>query len=346
MWYHAHMVAPPYKQAIKLMQDGTSTRDTAQLLNISRATAGRIYASNKENMPVNKGGRPRKIPAETVEYLKLNLKRGVLKTAVQAKNKANELLQHDVSVSTVRRRLREAGLIAKKIVKRPALRKRHVQARLQFVKKYKEWTEEDWAMVVWSDESKINRFCSDGIRYVWDDHPGRLNDRTVQGTVKFGGGSVMVWSCMSWYGPGYIAKIDETLDSQLYIEILKEDLQMSVEEWGMAKDEFIFQHDNDPKHTAKVTKAFLESCSMTEVEGRLLYWPAQSPDLNPIEHMWAYLKIQLGKYPTPPGSCKELWKRISVEWYKIPVELCRQLIRSMPRRLQAVHKTKGKHTKY
>ena len=156
----------------------------------------------------------------------------------------------------------------------------------------------------------------------------------------------MVWSCMSWHGPGYIAKIDETLDSQLYIEILKEDLQMSVEEWGMARDEFIFQHDNDPKHTAKVTKAYLDSVDMTEQDGRLLYWPAQSPDLNPIEHMWAYLKIQLGKYPTPPKSCKELWERISVEWYKIPVEFCRQLIRSMPRRLQAVHRAKGKHTKY
>ena len=71
---------------------------------------------------------------------------------------------------------------------------------------------------------------------------------------------------MSWYGPGYIAKIDEILDSQLYIEILREDLQMYVEEWGMAEDEFIFQHDNDPKHTAKVTKAYLESTNLTEHE--------------------------------------------------------------------------------
>src|SRR3569623_1697221 len=117
---------------------------------------------------------------------------------------------------------------------------------------------DDWATVVWSDESKINRICSDGLQWVWDDQEGAITSRTVQGTVKFGGGNVMVWSCMSWHGPGYIAKIDETMDSQLYIQILQEDLQLSVEEWGISQEEFIFQHDNDPKHTAKFKKAYLK----------------------------------------------------------------------------------------
>ncbi|KAF8920452.1 hypothetical protein BGZ58_004385 [Dissophora ornata] len=67
---------------------------------------------------------------------------------------------------------------------------------------------------------------------------------------------------VSWYGSGHIAKIDETLDAQLYIEILKEDLKMSVDEWELAKDKFIFQLDKDPKHTAKVTKAYVESVEL------------------------------------------------------------------------------------
>jgi len=334
------------KEAIRLMSGGVSTRETARRLVISPSTAKRIYSENKENMAANKGGRPRKILSETIEYLKVNLKRGVLKTATEAKDVANQMLPQAISSSTIRHRLREAGLIAKKRVKRPALRPRHIKGRLQFIQKHKEWTEEDWAKVVWSDESKINRICSDGLQWVWDDAPGRITTRSVQGTVKFGGGNVMVWSCMSWYGPGYIAMIDDSLDSQLYIQILKEDLQMSVEEWGMSKDEFVFQHDNDPKHTAKVTRRYLESIHVTETERRLLHWPAQSPDLNPIELMWAYLKIQLGKYPTRPNSCQELWQRISAEWYKIPVVFCRDLIRSMPRRLQAVCRAKGRQTKY
>jgi hypothetical protein len=89
---------------------------------------------------------------------------------------------------------------------------------------------DDWARVIWSDESKINRICSDSLRYVWDDVPDKITTHSVHGTVKFGGGSVSVWSYMSWNGPEYIAMIDETLNSQLYIQILQENLQMSIDE--------------------------------------------------------------------------------------------------------------------
>ncbi|OAQ22056.1 hypothetical protein K457DRAFT_1809979, partial [Linnemannia elongata AG-77] len=122
------------------MSAGTSVRETARQLNISLGTTSKIYASNKENMPVNKGGRPRKIQANTVEYLKLHMMRGSLRTAKEARDKANELLPAPVSTTTIRRRLREAGLIAKRKVKRPALKPCHIKGRKIFVKKYKEWT--------------------------------------------------------------------------------------------------------------------------------------------------------------------------------------------------------------
>ena len=79
---------------------------------------------------------------------------------------------------------------------------------------------------------------------------------------------------------------------------------------------------------------------------RVMVWPPQSPDLNPIEHLWGYLKCKLAAYPKPPGGVEELWEHIQVEWEAIPVEECRNLIRSMPDRIQAVIKAKGGYTKY
>ncbi|KAF9184384.1 hypothetical protein BGZ51_001649 [Haplosporangium sp. Z 767] len=117
------------KEAKRLMMGGVSTRETARRLGISPASASRIYSDCDENMPVNKGGRPRKIPAETVEYLKVNMKRGTLKTAVEARKEANQILPNAVSVSTIRRRLREAGLASKRRVKQPTLKRVHVKGR-------------------------------------------------------------------------------------------------------------------------------------------------------------------------------------------------------------------------
>ena len=68
--------------------------------------------------------------------------------------------------------------------------------------------------------------------------------------------------------------------------------------------------------------------------------------MNPIEHLWEHLKRRLKEYPTPPKGVHELWDRLAEEWGEIPPEVCQNLIESMPRRIQAVIKAKGGHTKY
>ena len=77
-----------------------------------------------------------------------------------------------------------------------------------------------------------------------------------------------------------------------------------------------------------------------------MVWPAQSPNLNPIEHLWGFLKRKLSEHKHPPSGIYELWERIHVKWEKIAVEECQKLIESMPRRVQAVLKAKGGYTKY
>jgi len=77
-----------------------------------------------------------------------------------------------------------------------------------------------------------------------------------------------------------------------------------------------------------------------------MQWPAQSPDLNPIEHLWSHLKKKLADYDTPPKGILELWERVQEEWEEIGPEVCQNLIESMPRCVEAVIKAKGGYTKY
>jgi hypothetical protein len=225
--------------------------------------------------------------------------------------------------------------------KKPLLNVRHRKRRLAFALKYKEWTVEDWKRVIWSDETKINRFGSDGQEYIWKKKGEGLIPREVQGTVKFGGGNMMVWGCMGWNGVGHLAEVEGRMDADQYVSILEDHMLPSLEESGISEEEVIFQQDNDPKHTSRKAQKWMEDHNIT-----LLDWPAQSPDLSPIEHQWVHLKRELAKYPRAPRGVWELWERVAEVWNAIPSEVCQNLIESMPRRLEAVIKAKGGHTKY
>ena len=262
---------------------------------------------------------------------------GAADTAPQLK----KLLDLDVSTQTIRRTLKKAGLKAAVKQKKPFLSKAHQRRWLEFALEHQHWTLDDWSRVVWSDETKINRLGSDGRSWVWKKPGSELKEQHVSGTVKFGGGSLMVWGCMTPQGVGYMCKIDGRMDAELYTSILQDEFLETVEFYGLDRENLILQQDNDPKHTSRLASKWFKDNNIN-----VLKWPAQSPDLNPIEHLWHHLKWQLNAYEVPPAGIHELWERVQVEWDKIPKEVCRNLIESMPRRIEAVIKAKGAQTKY
>ena len=212
---------------------------------------------------------------------------------------------------------------------------------MDFAISYKDWTVEDWKKVVWSDKTKINCLGSDGRKWAWKKPGEGLSDRIVEGTVKFGGGSLMMWGCMMWEGVGYGCKINGRMDAELYTKILEDELQQSLEYYGKEVTDIIFQQANDSKHKSKkATKWFKDH------QYDVMIWSAQSPDLNPIEHLWGHLKKKLAAYEELPKGISELWERAEAEWNKIEKEVCQNLIESIPRRVEAVIKAKGGYTKY
>ena len=223
----------------------------------------------------------------------------------------------NVSTQTVRNGLKKTGLKSIVDVKKPLLPNRHVQQRLGFCKKYINWTVEDWKSIIWSDEYKINRVWADGCKYCWKignyKHQTELLSQHAQPTVKFWGGSLMIWGCMSMHRVVNLVRIDISLDAELYCKILEEVLPFIVGFYGDEFKNFIFQHHNDPKHTSKKVTKWLADNEIEDLE-----WPEQSTDLNPIEHLWGHLKRRLAAYDSAPTSIHALWERLEKEWNNIP----------------------------
>ncbi|KAG1494619.1 hypothetical protein G6F46_012333 [Rhizopus delemar] len=191
--------------------------------------------------------------------------------------------------------------------------------------------------------SKINVWGSDGVEFYWSLPGSPLQPHHVIPTVKHGGGSVMVWACMTSHGVGYICEIyDGRMTAPDYIHILKTELADTLAYYRLGDGDFIFQHDNDPKHTAKITTTYLKE----EAKYPVLHWPSQSPDLNPIEHMWRHLKLKLALYEQRARGVHELWERIKIEWETFDRDVCCKYIDSLPARVQAVIKAKGGNTIY
>ena len=118
-------------------------------------------------------------------------------------------------------------------------------------------------MVMWSDEIKINRIGSDGKQWVWKKAGDELIEREVQGTVKFRAKNIMVWDCMGWNGVEELAKVKGKINFDQYVDILDNHLLPSMEESGIVEGGCIFQQDNDPKHTSKKAKKWMEENYIT-----------------------------------------------------------------------------------
>ena len=124
---------------------------------------------------------------------------------------------------------------------------------------------------MWSDETKIELFGINSTRRVWRKRNAEYNPKNTIPTVKHGGGNLMLWGCFSAKGTERLHRIEGRMNGAMYREILGDNLLSSVRALKMGCG-WVFQHDNDPKHTAKATK----ECSKISIL-RSRSGPSQSP---------------------------------------------------------------------
>ncbi len=240
--------------------------------------------------------------------------------------------------STITAALHQSGLYGRVARRKPLLSARYMKACMEFAKEHLKDSKMVTNKSLWSDETKIELVGLNSKRYVWR-KPGTAHhlSNTVP-TVNHGGGSIMLWGCFSAAGTGRLVAIEGKMNAAKYRDILDENLLQSAQDLRLGR-RFTFQQDNDPKHTAKIMKEWLHNNSVTVLE-----WPSQSPDLNPIEHLWRDLKMAVRQ--RLPSNLTELERICKEEWQRIPKSRCEKLVASFPKRLMAVLNQKGASTKY
>ncbi len=234
---------------------------------------------------------------------------------------------------TIGNTLRREGLKSCSTRKVPLLKKAHVQVRLKFANEHLNDSEENWVKVLWSDEmsslasTQLAVFGGGGLLPMTQRTPSPQSNMEVE-TLCFGsvfllrGQDNCTASKGRWTGPCTVRA-----------RALKPARALKM---GRG---WVFQHDNDPKHTAKATKEWLKKKHV-----KVLKWLTQSPDLNPIENLWRELKVPVAK--RQPPNLNDLERICKEEWDKIPPEMCVNLVPNNKKCLTSVIANKGFATKY
>ena len=163
-----------------------------------------------------------------------------------------------------------------------------------------------------------------------------------------GGGGVMFWAGIvgdTFIGPFRVPD-GVKLDSEAYIGFLNQNFVPWYRSRPMAfKRKAIFMQDGAPAHSAKVTKLFIDKLGFKN--SRLMTWPANSPDLNPIENVWSILKRRIYVNGRQFKSKNELWKAIEESARSITPKEISDLVGSVDRRLfSVIYKMTGRQAGY
>ncbi len=197
--------------------------------------------------------------------------------------------------------------VFRKRATKPLLNQRQRQKHLTLEKK--NWTVAQWSKVLFSDESKFCISFGNQGPSVWRKSGEAHNPCCLKSSVKFPQ-SVMIWAAMSSAGVGPLCFLKSTVNAAIYQEILEHFLLPSADKlYGDA--DFIFQQDLAPAHTARGTKSWFNDHGVT-----VLDWPANSPDLNPIENLWGIVKRKMRD--TRPNNADDLKATVKDIWASIP----------------------------
>ncbi|GFU72756.1 transposable element Tcb2 transposase [Trichonephila clavipes] len=241
---------------------------------------------------------------------------------------------------TVARRLRGGGLYARRPVVCVPLTRQHRTSRLQWCREHHNWTEQDWASVLFSDESRFSLSSDCRRQLIWRESGTAYRPQNIQEKDRYPTCSIMVWASIMINGRTLLHVVAKgTLTGQRYIdEVLLPHVRLFR---GAVDDKFVFMDDNATCHRTLA----VQDCLDSEVIKRFV-WLAHSPDLNSIEIVWDAFGSQIAGRNYPPTNKNTLIRAFTEEWDKLPQQLLDNVVQSMVQRVECCITLHGGHIPY
>ncbi|GFX33157.1 transposable element Tc1 transposase [Trichonephila clavipes] len=325
-------------QIIGKIEKGRKITDVARVFDIAHSVVSRLWKSFKTTRMCSRrhgGGRVRSTTPAEDRYIVLSAKRNRRTTAQQVENQFFAASGKQISRKTVARLLRGGG----PVVCVP-LTRQHRTARLQWCREHHNWTEQDWACVLFSDESRFSLSSDCRRQLIWRESGTAYRPENIQEKDRCPTCSIMVWAGIMINGRTRLHVVaNGTIMGQRYIdEVLLPHVRLFR---GTVGDKFVFMDDNATCHR----KLAVQDCLDSEVIQRLV-WPARFPDLNPIENVWDALGRQVAGRNYPPTNKNTLIRALTEEWDKLPQQLLDNVVQSMVLRVECCITLHGEHIPY
>jgi len=310
------------------------SQETGVNLRTVQRQVAKFKASGELDTPHHRygGGRPSKVGDRTLTIVRWELEKNPTITAKQIKEMHKDILQ-GTAVRTLQKIIRNKLKYRKVTAKsKPMVTDAQRMKRLAFAKNYSSWTQEDWRKVLWTDES-VFRVSDTKGKKVWrrkgsDPCDPRFTAKTLKHPP-----SLMVWGAFAYGGKAdlHIFPKGQSVTKDVYLSLLDEKL---ADCFGATGAE-VLQQDGAPCHTAQLVKHWLRDSEVEVIPD----WPPNSPDISPIENLWAIIKTKIREEDT--SSLEKLEAALRRAWSAVPPSTLQKLADSLPDRLVDVRKRKG-----